>query len=317
MRYKNLLFVLLGLICLGIAGANAGRPTFPVAAPGADEDDKGGAKSQPTADEAAIRMLTKAFEKAAEAGDAKAAAALWTETGEFTDTEGAVVRGRPALEKMYAEMLKDGSKGKIEIRIDSIRLLGKNLATSEGTIHASSADSKEAQVVRFEALHAREGGGWLTASVREWVPHATELVKLADLGWLIGDWEGRRDDGVVHTSYTWGDDRAFIQCRFRVTDKGKVIASGTEIIAKDPASGELRGWLFDRSGAVGESVWSRDGNRWQIQATGTVPPGVEVSAVNVMVPNGKDSFSWQPVERSVGGQPVAIGPPLKVTRIKK
>ena len=62
-------------------------------------------------DEAAIRKVTEAFAKAANDRDAKAAAALWTEGGEFTDIDGTVVRGRTALEKMYAETFKSFSEG--------------------------------------------------------------------------------------------------------------------------------------------------------------------------------------------------------------
>jgi hypothetical protein len=143
------------------------------------------------------------------------------------------------------------------------------------------------------------------------------LIKLSDLDWLIGEWEAKRDDREVFTTYTWGDEKAYIHCKFKITDKGEVVASGTEIIAKDPATGQIRAWLFDRSGTLAESVWSRDGNRWQVEVTGTTPDGSELEAVNALVPIGKDAFTWVSVDRMVAGQPIPNVAPLKVTRVKK
>lgn len=271
----------------------------------------------PNPDEAAIRKLIEDFVKAANARDAKAATALWTEGGEFTDIDGTVVRGRTALEKMYAETFKSSPKGKAEISVESVRTLGKNLATSDGVIRFIPADGKEPEVTKYTALHVLEGDGWLTASAREWVPDPAELVKLSDLDWLIGEWEAKRDEREVRTTYTWGDEKAFIQCRYKITDKGEVVASGTEIIAKDPTTGQIRAWLFDRSGTLAESVWSRDGNRWQVEVSGSTPDGSELVAVNALVPIGKDAFTWVSVDRSVAGQSIPNVAPLKVTRVKK
>lgn len=267
--------------------------------------------------EAGIRAAAAEYEKAFNAADAKAAAALWTERGEFTDLDGSVASGRADLEKMYAEAFKSSPKGKVEIKVESVRALGKSLATSEGTIRFVPADGKEPEVTKYAALHAREGDGWLTASAREWAPDPAELIALTDLGWLIGEWEAKRDDREVRTSYTWGDEKAFIQCRFKVTEKGQVVASGTEMIAKDPTTGQIRAWLFDRSGALAEAAWTREGKRWLVETAGTTPDGSELLATNALVPVGKDAFTWVSVDRSVAGQSLPTVAPLKVTRVKK
>ena len=295
-----LAFTLIAGILLGWRATTATPPTVTASDANTPQPSAGTPAAEnpaPTPDEAAVRKLIEAFAKAANAHDAKAAAALWTESGEFTDIDGSVVRGRADLEKMYTETFKTSPKGKVEIRVESVRPLGKNLATSEGVIRFIPADGKEPEVTKYAALHVREGDGWLTASAREWVPDPTELIKLSDLEWLIGEWEAKRDDREVRTTYTWGDEKAYIQCRFKITDKGEVVASGTEIIAKDPTTGQIRAWLFDRSGTLAESVWSRDGNRWQVEVSGTTPDGSELGAVNALVPIGKDAFTWVSVDQ--------------------
>src|SRR5262245_7207875 len=54
-------------------------------------------------DHAAVEASSRAFSKAVAAGDAKAAAAFWTERGELHDAAGDVLRGRDAIEKAFAE----------------------------------------------------------------------------------------------------------------------------------------------------------------------------------------------------------------------
>src|SRR5262249_16253251 len=109
--------------------------------------------------------------------------------------------------------------------------------------------------------------------------------------------------------------RAFLRCRYTLKKEGKVVSAGTQVIGKDPA-GDLRSWLFDKSGSFGESAWTRDEGRWLIEATAVLPDGSEVTATNILVPPGKDSFTWQSVERTAAGAELPDLPPVKVTRVK-
>lgn len=272
----------------------------------------------PAADDAAVRQVARQFEEAFNKKDAHAMAALWTDGGELTDVDGTVVRGRAALEKMYAESFAAYPKGVGKFDSVEVRALGKNLITVEGTIRFTAMEGKKPVETRYAATLVRDGDRWLTATVREWFPDAPEPDKLADLGWLVGDWEAKQGDREVRTSYTWGDEKAFIVCKFKVTEKGQVVASGTEVIAKDPTSGQLRGWLFDRSGALSETTYTKDGeNKWVAEVLGTLADGTDVEATNAYVLNGADSFSWVSIDRSAGGQPLPGVAPMKVTRVKK
>src|SRR5438093_887675 len=66
------------------------------------------------ADQEAIRKSSLDFARAFEKGDAKATAALWTEHAELHDGAGRAIRGRAAIEKAFAEFLKDHPKVKME-----------------------------------------------------------------------------------------------------------------------------------------------------------------------------------------------------------
>jgi len=318
--------LLLGAACLGAEGAigrrRAACPTVPVVAlqPVEDEQPPAKSKAEPTADEAAVRKSTTEFAKAANARDAKAAAALWTEAGEYTDDDGTSVRGRANLEKMYAESFAATPKGKFEVALDSVRMLGKNPRRVRGfaEVHAGRWLARRDYEVLPPCTSARETAG-SSPSAKEWMPADADLAKLADLEFLIGDWEAKRDDRELRISYAWGDGKAFIQVRFMVKDKGDVTASGTEILAKDPASGELRAWLFDKSGTIGESVWSKDGKRWVIRCERHAAVGRGHVRDQRADPAGEGTRSRGNRWTVSAGRAAAAErrAPLKVTRVKK
>src|SRR5262249_17525410 len=140
---------------------------------------------------AAVRKTAAEFAKAFNRGDAAALARFWTENGEYVGPEGEPVRGRKAIEKLYVEFFKENPKARLEVQVETVRLLGRSTALEEGTLKLRLAGEKKQSVSRYSVLHAREKNGWRMASVREWVPDPAESVSLKDLEWLVGDWEAK------------------------------------------------------------------------------------------------------------------------------
>jgi uncharacterized protein (TIGR02246 family) len=264
---------------------------------------------------AAVRKTAEEFTQAFNKGDAKALAAFWTKDGEYVGPDGETLRGREAIEKDYTEFFKKNPKARVEVKAASVRLLGKHTALEEGALKVHLADQKDPEESRYSVLHVRDDEGWHMASVREWVPDPAELISLKDVEWLVGDWVAKGDRAEVRVAYAWDEDKAFLRGRYSVKEGSKALSSGMQIIGKDPAGG-LRSWVFDSSGTYGESSWSRDEDRWVIAASGTLPNGSEVTATNILIPLGKDAFTWQSVERSAGGVALPDQPPVKVTRAK-
>jgi uncharacterized protein (TIGR02246 family) len=278
--------------------------------PAKREDKKG----EP-AEIAAVRKEAGAFVRAFNKKDAQAVAAFWTKDGEYIGPDEEPVRGRKDIAKMYAEFFKKHPKARLEVKVETVRLLGRQTALEEGTLKLWLAGEKEPGEARYSVLHVREDDGWRMATVREWVKHPDEDISLKDIEWLVGEWVGKANGVEVRTRYAWDEDRAFIRCRYTLKEGDKVIASGTQVIATDPAGG-LRSWLFDKSGSFGESVWKRDEGRWEIEATATLPDGSTMTATNILAPVNKDSFTWQSVDRKAGGTELPNTPPLKVVRVK-
>jgi uncharacterized protein (TIGR02246 family) len=265
---------------------------------------------------AGIRKNADEYTKAFNAGDAKAAAMSWTAEGEYTDPDGETHRGRAAVEQEIAAFLKARPKAALEVTIESVRPLGKHAATAEGTTKVRTPVDPEPAVARFSGVFVREDDGWKIASLQNWVPDPATDVTVKDLAWLVGEWTAKGDGGELRITYAWDENQVFLNAKYTLTKDGKAVSSGTQVIGTNPEGG-LRSWLFDGSGATGDSVWTRDGNRWLIEATGTLPDGTEMTAANVLIPLGPDAFTWQSTQRTVAGTELPDQPPIKVTRVKK
>ncbi len=267
------------------------------------------------ADQEAVRAAVKDFIKVFEKGDAKALAALFTEEGEYISNDGATLRGRAAMEDGYSQFFKKNPNVKLEVNIDSIRFVSKDNAVLEGSARSyKSGKLDDPTISRISGLYARENGQWLLALLREWPDEGTTLE---DVDWLIGSWESKSDVADVRTTYEWEDGKNFIRARFTIKEKDKdEVLSGTQLIGKDPRTGQLHSWLFETDGGFGEADWTWDGKDWRLDASGVEPDGDEVTATNVLTPLGKDSFTWQSIERTVDGESVADMPPVKVVRVK-
>jgi uncharacterized protein (TIGR02246 family) len=271
---------------------------------------------QPGGDEAAgVRKLAADYTEAFNAGDATAVARAWTADGEYTDPDGDTHRGWTAIEKEFAATFATNPKATVEITVETVRPLGKQVAAVEGTAKTRSPADPEPAVSRFSGVFAREDDGWRIASLTDWVPDAAADVPVADLGWLVGEWAAKGDGGDLKVMYAWDEAKAFLRGSYTITRDGKAAATGLHVIGRDPLGG-LRGWVFDRSGAFGEAAWSRDGSRWLADSVGALPDGSELAATAVLVPLGPDAFTWQAVGRTAGGAELPDDPPVKVTRVK-
>jgi len=265
--------------------------------------------------EAGIKSITQQYVKAFNAKDAKAAAALWTENGEFIDVDGVTIRGRAAIEKSLADDFKMSPKATLEASVDSVRSLGRNAAVAEGTIRMRTPANGSISETRYSAMHVLEDGQWLTASASEWIPDAGTEAATKYLDWLVGDWTATGHRGKISITYAWDENKKFLHGKYTIANDGKIVATGTQVMRHNP-SGGLRSWSFESSGAMSNSTWEQEGNRWIEETTGTLSNGTPIDSISVCIPLGQDAFCWQTVERSIDGVAAPSLSPIKVTRVK-
>jgi uncharacterized protein (TIGR02246 family) len=264
-----------------------------------------------SADEAAIKKAAASFIAAFEAGNAKALAAHWTENGEYIADDGAIYRGRAAIERGYGELFGAKVQRKASAEDVTIRFPSRDTAIEEGYFRVQPAN-QPAVVNRYSVLHVREGDQWLMAIVREW-PSAG--AALHELDWLIGSWEAKRGDTEVRTTYEWWGGKSFIRAAITLKQQDHT-STGMQMIGKDSATGQLRSWTFDSEGSFGEATWTRDGKKWLQDWSAVMTDGHIHTATHMLTRIDDNAFFFQAVQRALNGDEVDDTPPIRVTRVK-
>lgn len=304
MRYPGIVTTLSASLALtlvaGDALAQARRPT-PAAKPAAAK----------TSDEDVIRAQAAEFAALFAKGDAKGIAATWTEQAEYADDANVILRGRTALEAAFSKFFSEHPGAKIEFRIDSIRFPSRDLAIEQGLSVTTTDAAELPSSTRYLVVHVREDGQWLTAIGKEW---GADEDKLEDLAWIIGDWSAAGPHGEARFAYKWTPNKSAIEGTFEIVKDGKPLTSGRQHIIRDPQTGVLRSWTFDDAGGHGETSWTRDGDRWVLEASGVAADGASTSAVNVLTRLADNEYLWRFESRTHGGVELPHPEPIKLTR---
>jgi uncharacterized protein (TIGR02246 family) len=298
-----LLIAALALVLLGIGFMTA-----------QDRTAKG---PQREADRQAIDNLIKANIQAFNNRDASAIAANWTADGEYIRNDGDPVRGRAEIQKGYAEFFKT-LKGKptLEVQMDNLRFPSADTAVSEVTLRLKNEPGEVIGSNWRNTLLVREGGQWKMAMVQEWDRDTGMDDSLKDLEWLIGTWHMNTKDREVTTTYEWDDNKAFIRGKYSIREGAKVTESGKQIFGRDNAEGGIRSWVFQSDGGFGDGAWTREGKKWTVDFDGETGDGKRLHATVIYVRVDPNTFTWQSVQQTIDGQPIADTQPIRVTKQK-
>jgi uncharacterized protein (TIGR02246 family) len=289
----------LGLVMAQTPKASKSTPDTQGASPESPEAGAGEDK-----DLAAIRAVSDAFLDAYRAKDATAIGALFTEKAEIVDDEGEVTQGRPVIIERFAGLFAANEGGKLEVDVESIRLLGPEVAIEEGTATISGDEGDMPETTRYSIIYAKQDGRWLHARIKDETPSEPSAHDhLKDLEWMIGEWLNESDDEIVSTTCSWSEDGSYLIRQFEVKIEGEVALSGTQRIGWDPLHKQFRTWVFDDEGGFAEGfvAYDEDEGQWTIKSTGVRSDGQTVAVTSIFTPLDRDRIAWQTVERAVGG----------------
>jgi uncharacterized protein (TIGR02246 family) len=275
------------------------------------------AQSKDGADEA-VQKNAEAFVAAFNKGDAAALAEFWTADADYVDQAGRTVKGKKNIEKNYEKLFAERKGAKLFINVTSRRFLKPDLAIEDGITEVLPADGGPPTNARYTAVHIKQDGQWLLASVRESVPQPpSNFEHLEALEWLVGDWEDEAEKGAsAKFSYSWAENKNFLVASFATTLNNVPVAGGTQWIGWDAAGKQVRSWAFDASGGFGEGLWSRDGKAWSIKSTITTRDGQKITATNIVTKVDADHFTWQSTKRAADGKPIPDTEVVKLKRLK-
>ena len=325
MRSRVLWGLALGLFAVLAGGMIAARDGEPAQQTKGEQTKKSAATkvtpastASPQADdETPIRANAAAFEEAYNNHDAKAVAALFTPEAQIIDEGGNTAQGREAIKQVFARIFADEPKSKIEVSIESIRMIGTALAVETGSTKTTHAEGETPEHDRYTVVHVKtREGKWLMALARDSEgdkPSSHE--QLMQLEWLIGDWIDESPDSLVKTSFRWADNENFIMGEFTVHLAGRPAMSGTQRIGWDPLVKKVRSWVFDSRGGFAEGLWTRTGDQWVVKSHGVTHDGEPASVTNVYTKISKDRFEIAPRDRVVGNEMIPDIDSIMVVRV--
>ncbi len=296
------------LLALAITGCLAplGAAQPPAAAPAA------------TSSEEELRAQLGQYLVAFNKGDAKAAAALWTEDAVWrSDFAGSTTTGRQAIEASLAEVFAAKPGLKLSTQIERTHAIADNVVSVDG-ITTTSGPGEEPSTSAFTAVVKKTEGGWRLCDVHEYAPPValSPRDKLQELAFLVGQWQDESDAASVSTTVRWGAGDSFLVRSYVVSvEEGEPLLQGTQVIGWDPRAEKFRSWSFDSEGAFGEGVWSRAGDEWVGRLTETLADGSLASATQVIRLLDNDTLEVTTVGREVAGEPQPSSEPVRVSRV--
>lgn len=267
-------------------------------------DDAGAANQpqQPSPDVVAIRAASKLFVAAFNNQDAKAVAALWTEDGEYIDDTGRVLVGRAEIEKDYQEFFAANAAAKIQITIDSVRLLSRDTAIEDGHAAVMSPMGDAGQFSKYTVVHVKVGDRWLMASVRDAVVATPASVSsAADLNWLIGTWVAEEHGVKTESVCRWVVDGRFIERQYTTTQLDGTVATGLQLIGWNPQGGHVQSWSFSPEGGHAVGIWNPQQDGWTAQMQGVTGDGALTTSINQLRRLDDNAHVWRSIQRTVGG----------------
>ena len=260
-------------------------------------------------DEAAIRANAAKYVESYNRRDSKTMASMWLPEAVYTDaTTGESVVGRDAIAKQLDGVFAGSEDAKLKIEIESIDFVSPNVAVEKGAAEITYAKAPT-EKSDYTAVHVRRDGKWLLDRVTDTEiddkppePPPTNYEHLKELEWMIGAWIDQDDNAVIETDCEWTKNRNFMTRSFAIVIGDQVNKSGMQIVGWDPVAKQIRSWVFDSDGGFAEGKWTKKGEKWLIQQSGTLADGGKTSVLNILKKMDDDSYTWQSVNRAVDGE---------------
>jgi uncharacterized protein (TIGR02246 family) len=158
-RYLRYLPIILGLAATSVYAQRGPAPT-----------------GKPTGAELEVHEAHKRFATAWNTHDPNAIAALWTETGDYTEPDGRTVFGRNEVKQLFTYEHKSVFKdSELHLVVERVRLVNNSVAIADGSyevFHARDAAGNEIPTRSgyFTSVLVKEDGEWKVSASRLMLP---------------------------------------------------------------------------------------------------------------------------------------------------
>lgn len=254
------------------------------------------------AEEAAIRAASQAYMTALGASDVDTIVEFWTPVGTFVDVAGDVHLAREMAAREFSGKTKAKEPQELRHQATHHPATSIRLTTPQVAIEQSKPGDEGAST-SFLAIWVKQDERWRLDYFREIAePVATTSNPLEELDWLIGKWQAEEGGPAATLEAKWIDDKRFILQEFTVQTPNEGALRVQQRIGWDPASNQIRSWLFRSDGGFEEGVWDRAGDVWVVKKVGVLPDGEKTSTVNFWTHEAPASCWFKTLQARVGDQ---------------
>lgn len=269
-----------------------------------------------------VRIVQANADRFAEAfnqADATAVAAFWSEEGAWSDpATDTRIEGREALESSYREFFEANPGARLQLRVESVRVVSDELAIEEGEA-TIVLPGEIPSISAYTVIHRREGEDWLMEHVVEsQLPVAAiHPAGLEEIAWMEGEWVDQTETSAIHYENAWVAGGHYLRRQFTVYLEDIADLSGVEVVGWDPVEKQIRSWVFDSQGGFAELFWRKGETEgvWVKTVRATLADGEQSSAVHVMTKRDDDTYTFKSVARQRNGQPLPNIDEVTVTRL--
>lgn len=263
--------------------------------------------TQPTvssaADVAGVQQASKNFRAALERRDIKAVEEFWTPEGTYTDEHGQMCKAHDLL----ANNLISGTLASSASSIgqQKVHFVTDDVAIENAECEIAVANGLPSVRGCYTAVWVHQNGRWKLDNLQEvrlTTPPAA-LNNVSSLGVLVGEWSGETPQGKIHISAKWDSGKKFLRRDFSLSNATSPL-SGTQEIGWDPATEQIKSWIFHDDGSFGEGVWNLEDVVWVEGSWRICADGRTVKATQVYKFPDRNTIIWKLIRGSIEGQPV-------------
>ena len=286
------------------------------------------ADTAPAVDE--LRKASAAYAEAFTKGDFAALADQWTTRAELVEG-GTRIEGREAIVDSIKLWRERHPQASLAIELTDVVMVAEPIARVTGVMRFTNKPGDKPLESRFTGLRVKEGSVWRLAESRVTPAH---VAALDDLDWLIGSWTA--SDATSGRAYEARYERVAgghaILGRTTIhtappanqsTPSGNSlrleVIEAIDLIHPDKATGAVRSWLFDSTGARAEGLFETDGVAFNRSFTGSTADGASAKVsrwVQVLVPTGEETMTLQSIDRTLDGRALPDGQPIHFKKSK-
>jgi uncharacterized protein (TIGR02246 family) len=273
---------------------------------------------------AVIDQVFGKYEKAFNAGDAKAIGELWKSDGEFIDPMGNKIVGREAIETVFQDFFSRTPGEKLSVKVLSLKEEEQGaVVVAEIAAEVSPPLPDRIGTNKTTIVLVRSGDNWLIEGVREKLDLPASYEHLKALEWLAGSWSTQAPSSAepdkvsqisINSTCQWTANKSFLTRSFD-TRLQQLDLHGTEVIGWDPRSKSIRSWLFESTGGFTEGTWKPEGKQWVIEIKGVLADGETVSSTSTLTKVDKNTLTVQSQNRMRGGKPQPDVAPITIHRV--